>query len=38
MDGFLEVLELKPAGSRLMSWQDFANGRRVANGDRFGHV
>lgn len=32
-EGLLEVLELKPAGSRLMSWQDFANGRQVGRGD-----
>ncbi len=33
--GKLEILELKPAGSKLMSWQDFVNGRHVKPGDRF---
>jgi methionyl-tRNA formyltransferase len=33
--GLLEVLELKPAGGRLMSWQDFANGRQIGQGDCF---
>jgi methionyl-tRNA formyltransferase len=33
-DGELEILEIKPAGGRLMSWQDFVNGRHVAAGDR----
>ena len=26
---------IKPAGKRLMSWQDFVNGRRVKPGDCF---
>jgi methionyl-tRNA formyltransferase len=34
-DGELEILEIKPAGGRLMPWQDFVNGRHVAAGDRF---
>lgn len=34
-DGELEILEIKPAGGRLMPWQDFVNGRHVAPGDRF---
>ncbi len=34
-DGRLEVLELKVAGKRLMTWRDFVNGYRVAPGDRF---
>jgi methionyl-tRNA formyltransferase len=31
----LRVMELKPAGKRLMAWRDFVNGHRVAAGDRF---
>jgi len=31
--GRLRVLQIKPAGKRLMSWQDFANGYRLAAGD-----
>lgn len=34
-DGEMMILEIKPAGSRLMSWQDYVNGRRVQPGDRF---
>jgi len=33
--GLLRILEIKPAGRRLMRWQDFVNGYRVAPGDRF---
>jgi methionyl-tRNA formyltransferase len=33
--GELEILEIKPAGGRLMAWQDFVNGRHVAPGDSF---
>lgn len=33
--GTLEVHGLKPAGKRIMSWQDFVNGRHVRPGDRF---
>ena len=33
--GALRILELKPAGGRLMPWADFVNGRRVLPGDRF---
>ncbi len=33
--GTVQILELKPAGSKLMSWQDFVNGRHVKAGDRF---
>jgi methionyl-tRNA formyltransferase len=33
--GSLEIHSLKPAGKRLMSWQDFVNGRHVRPGDRF---
>lgn len=31
----LRILEIKPAGKRLMSWRDFVNGYRAAAGDRF---
>lgn len=34
-EGTIQILELKPAGSKLMSWQDFVNGRHVKTGDRF---
>lgn len=34
-DGEMMILELKPAGGRLMTWQDFVNGRHVVAGDRF---
>jgi methionyl-tRNA formyltransferase len=34
-DGCLRVLELQPAGKRLMTWKDFVNGHRVVAGDRF---
>jgi methionyl-tRNA formyltransferase len=33
-DGSLEIHAVKPAGGRVMGWQDFVNGRRV----RPGHV
>ncbi len=33
--GKLKILELKPAGKKLISWQDFVNGRHVKPGDRF---
>ncbi len=33
--GRLRVLEIRPAGKRLMSWRDFVNGYRVKPGDRF---
>ncbi len=36
--GELKVIELKPAGSKLMSWQDFVNGRHVKAYDRFGRA
>jgi len=29
----LRILEIKPAGKRLMNWRDFANGYRLAAGD-----
>lgn len=34
-DGFIELLELKPSSGRLMTWQEYVNGRRVSAGDRF---
>ncbi|MBX3395300.1 MAG: methionyl-tRNA formyltransferase [Phycisphaerae bacterium] len=34
IDGELAVLEIKPAGGKLMSWQDYVNGRHVQPGDR----
>lgn len=34
-DGELTILEIKPAGGRRMTWQDYVNGRRVRPGDRF---
>jgi methionyl-tRNA formyltransferase len=34
-EGILDIHSLKPAGKRLMSWQDFVNGRHVKPGDRF---
>jgi len=33
--GTLEIHAIKPSGKRLMSWQDFVNGRHVKPGDRF---
>ena len=34
-DGRLEIITIKPAGKREMSWPDFVNGQRVQPGDRF---
>jgi len=31
----LEILRLKPAGGKLMDFQDFVNGRQTAGGDKF---
>ncbi len=31
----VRILEIQPAGKRLMPWADFMNGYRVAGGDRF---
>lgn len=36
--GAIEIHTLKPAGKRLMSWQDFVNGRRVRAGERMEEV
>lgn len=33
--GCIEIHSLRPAGKRLMSWQDFVNGRHVQPGDKF---
>jgi len=33
--GRLRISEIKPAGRRLMEWQDFVNGYRPVKGDRF---
>ncbi len=33
--GYLEILEIQPAGKRAMSFQDFVNGRHAKPGDRF---
>jgi len=33
--GRLRALQVKPAGKRLMDWQAFVNGARLAAGDRF---
>ncbi|NOX58798.1 MAG: methionyl-tRNA formyltransferase [Planctomycetes bacterium] len=34
-DGLLEVLEVKPAGGRLMPFEAYVNGRHIQSGDRF---
>ena len=34
-DGRLEIVEIKPAGGRLMPWRDFVKGHRVTAGSRF---
>lgn len=34
-DGGLRIIQIKPAGKRLMHWRDFVNGYRVTEGDRF---
>lgn len=33
--GRLRIVEIQPAGKRLMMWKDFANGYRASAGDRF---
>jgi methionyl-tRNA formyltransferase len=33
--GQLQILEIRPAGKRVMTWRDFVNGYRVAKGDLF---
>ncbi|UCG15709.1 MAG: methionyl-tRNA formyltransferase [Phycisphaerales bacterium] len=32
---WLELLEIKPAAGRVMTWQEYVNGRHVKPGDRF---
>lgn len=34
-EGRLRIMQLQPAGKRLMEWRDFVNGYRVAKGDIF---
>ncbi|MBN1554045.1 MAG: methionyl-tRNA formyltransferase [Phycisphaerae bacterium] len=34
-EGRVEIMEIQPAGKRVMSWRDFTNGYRVAPGDAF---
>ncbi len=34
----LQILELKPAGGKVMDFKDFVNGRDVCPGDRFVHI
>ncbi len=36
--GRVELLEVKPAGGKLMAFRDFANGRRIAPPDRLAPV
>jgi len=33
-DAFLEILEIKPAAGRTMSWAEYVNGRHVTEGDQ----
>lgn len=35
IDGFVEILEVKPSSGRGMTWADYVNGRHVAEGDTF---
>ena len=34
-DAFLEILEIKPAAGRIMTWAEYVNGRHVTEGDQF---
>jgi len=34
-DSFISILELQPAGKRMMTWKDFLSGYRVKVGNRF---
>jgi methionyl-tRNA formyltransferase len=36
--GDLTIQQIKPAGGRLMTWEDFVNGRHVKPGDRFAPI
>lgn len=38
VDGELAVLQIKPAGGKLMDWRAFVNGRHVRAGDRFAPI
>jgi methionyl-tRNA formyltransferase len=31
--GRLRIVEIQPAGKRLMTWRDFVNGYRLSEGD-----
>jgi methionyl-tRNA formyltransferase len=33
LDGFIEILEVKPSSGRVMTWADYVNGRHVVAGD-----
>lgn len=33
--GWVEILEIRPAGGRAMSWRDYVNGRRLSAAARF---
>ncbi len=33
--GFVEILEIKPASGKVMTWREYVNGRHVSAGDRF---
>ncbi len=35
LDGFVEILEVKPSSGRIMTWADYVNGRHVKAGDAF---
>ena len=37
-DGWIEILEIKPQGGKLMSFRDFVNGRHVRPGDRLAAI
>ena len=35
LNGAVRILEIQPAGKRVMSWRDFVNGQRAGPGDKF---
>ncbi len=35
VDSELSILEIKPSSGKLMTWQDYVNGRHIQPGDRF---
>lgn len=37
-DGVLEILEIKPAGGKRMTWQAYTNGRHIRAGDRLQNI